>query len=121
MKFKLSFILIIFCSLTCLAQKSNEKPRSAAQQNIVKKQNIVDELDNRTKDIPLAAVRVFVRTRLAEWLWYDGKDETGRAETLVISKLLNEIYAKPEEDSRSAFFEGKSVFTSRTQRQRNGE
>lgn len=105
MKFKLSFILIIFCSLTCLAQKSNENSRSAAPQNIVKKQILVDELDNRTKDIPFAAVRVFVRTRLAEWLWYDGKDETGRAETLAV-KALDEIYAKTDEIPESRSLKG---------------
>lgn len=102
MKFTFSIVLIIFCSLICSAQQTNEKTKNAAQQNILKKQILVDEFDNRAKDIPFAAVRVFVRTRLAEWLWKNGKDETGRAEPLAI-KAVEEIFAKPDEmpDSRS--------------------
>ena len=102
MKFTLSLILIIFCSFICQAQKADEKTVAAGQQKILKKQNIVDEFDNRAKDISLAAVRVFVRTRLAEWLWTNRKDETGRAEQIAI-KAVDELYAKPDEmpDSRS--------------------
>ena len=100
MKFNLLLLLFLSCSLICPAQKADEKAVSAAQQRIFKKQILVDDLDYRSKDVPFAAVRVFVRTKLAEWLWKDGKDETGRAEPLTV-KAIEEVYAKPDEMTRS--------------------
>lgn len=96
MKLHLSLILIIFCSLICPAQKADEKAVVAAQQRILKKQILVDELDNQTKNVPFAAVRVSVRTKLAGWLWKNGKDETGRAEPLAV-KAVEELYEKKDE------------------------
>lgn len=96
MKFKLPLILIVFCAFICPAQKSDDKAKTVAQQIILKKQILVDGLDNQAKDIPLADVRVFVRTRLAQWLWKDGKDETGRAEPLAV-KAFEELYEKKDE------------------------
>lgn len=102
MKIALSLILFIFCTLICPAQKTDEKAVINTSPQILRKQILVDEFDNRAKDIPFAAVRVFVRTRIAEWLWKKGKDETGRAEQLAV-KAIEEIYEKPDEmpDSRS--------------------
>lgn len=96
MKFNLSLILIMFCSLICPAQKADEKAVVAAQQKILKKQILVDELDNQTKNVPFAAVRVSVRTKLAGWLWKNGKDDTGRAEPLAV-KAVEELYEKKDE------------------------
>lgn len=96
MKFTFSLILVIFCSLICPAQKTDENFVNAAQQKILKKQILVDELDNQTKNVPFAAVRIFVRMRLAEWLWKNGKDETGRAEPLAV-KAVEELYEKKDE------------------------
>ena len=102
LKLTFSIVLIVFCSLIGSAQQTGEKTQNAAEQNILRKQKIVGEFDNRAKDIPFAAVRVFIRTRLAEWLWKNGKDETGRAEQLAV-KAVEEIFAKPDEipDSHS--------------------
>ena len=102
MKITMLAALLIFCSLICPAQKADEKAVIAARQKILKKQILADDLDYQVKNIPLTAVRVFVRTRLAEWLWKDGKDETGRAE-LLAGKAVEEIYEKADEmpDSRS--------------------
>jgi len=38
----------------------------------------------------------FIRTKLAEWLWKNGKDETGRAEQLAV-KAVEELYEKKNE------------------------
>ena len=102
MKFTFSLAVIILCCSICFAQKPDDKAIVAARQKILRKQILVDELDNQAKDIEFAAVRVFVRTRLAEWLWKNGTDETGRAEQLAV-KAVEELYAKPDEmpDSRS--------------------
>ncbi len=102
MKFTFTLTLIIFCSITCLAQKPDEKAIIAARQKILKKQILVDDLDDQAKNVPFAAVRVFVRTRLAEWLWKNGTDETGRAEPLAV-KAVEELYEKPDEMPDSRF------------------
>lgn len=109
MKINLLLILFVLCSLICPAQKTDEKAVSAAQQKILKKQILVDDLDYRAKDLPFAAVRVFVRTKLADWLWKNGKDETGRAEPLAV-KAIEEIYSKPDEMTRS-FSSKANLFT----------
>jgi hypothetical protein len=103
MKIKLSLILIVFCSLTSQAQKTVDKIKPAddkiliaAQQRILKKQIVVDDLDSQAKNVPLAASRIFARTKLAEWLWKNGKDETGRAESLAV-RAVEELYEKKVE------------------------
>ncbi len=102
MKRALSLILIVFCSLICQAQKTDEKAKIAAQQIILKKQILVDDLDNQAKNVPLAAVRIFARTKLAQWLWKNGKDETGRAESLAV-RAIEEIYERKNEIPNSFF------------------
>lgn len=107
MKLKLSLIFIIFCCLTCLGQKTSEKSEQAkiaAQQILIKKQILADQLDNQAKDVPFAAVRVFVRTKLAQWLWKDGKDDTKRAEQIAV-RAVDELYEKKDELPESSFLE----------------
>lgn len=96
MKLKLSLVIIIFCALTGAAQQADEKTRIAARQIVLKKRILVDDLDNQAKNLPLAAARIFARTKLAEWLWKNGADETGRAEPLAV-KAVEELYEKKDE------------------------
>ena len=96
MNLKLSLILMVFCALASQAQKVDDKARIAAQQNILKKQIVVDDLDNQAKIVPLAAARIFARLKIAEWLWKDGKDDTGRAESIAV-KAIEELYEKKNE------------------------
>lgn len=96
MNLKLSLILIVFCALASQAQKVDDKARIAAQQILLKKRIIVDDLDNQAKNAPLAAVRIFARLKIAEWLWKDGKDDTGRAESIAV-KAIEELYEKKNE------------------------
>ncbi|HVE56400.1 MAG TPA: hypothetical protein VNB22_06190 [Pyrinomonadaceae bacterium] len=93
---KLSLILIVFCALASQAQKVDDKARIAAQQQILKKKIVVDDLDNQAKSVPLAAARIFARLKIAEWLWKDGKDDTGRAESIAV-KAFEELYEKKNE------------------------
>ncbi|HXG85686.1 MAG TPA: hypothetical protein VNI84_16810 [Pyrinomonadaceae bacterium] len=102
MKLKLSLILIVFCTLTAQAQKVDDKAKIAAQQKILKKQIIVDDLDSQAKNVPLAAARIFARLKIAEWLWKDGKDDTNRAESLAV-RALEELYEKKDEIPNSIF------------------
>jgi hypothetical protein len=95
-KLKLSLVLIVFCGLICPAQKAEDKAKIGAQQIILKKQILVDDLDSQAKNVQFADIRIFVRTRLAQWLWKDGKDETGRAELLAV-KAFEELYEKKDE------------------------
>jgi hypothetical protein len=96
MKIKIFFALIALCSLTGFGQKPVEKFQPETQQIIIKKQILADQLDNQAKDVSFAAVRVFVRTKLAAWLWKDGRDDTGRAEQLAV-RALEEFYDKKSE------------------------
>ncbi len=77
MKIKILLILVVFCNLNGFGQKQAEKPQSAAvQPTLIKKQILADQLDSQAKDVPFAAVRVFIKTRLAAWLWKDGTEDT---------------------------------------------
>jgi hypothetical protein len=93
---KLLVMLIVFCCLTSWGQKPANKVKSNLQETTIKKQIIVDDLENQVRDISFAAVRVFVRYKLAAWLWKDGKDETGRADQLAV-KAIDELYEKKTE------------------------
>lgn len=95
-KIKLSFALIFLCCLSGWGQKPASEQKSNNQEITLKKQIAVDELENQVKDIPFAAVRVFVRSKIVAWLWKDGKDETGRAEQLAV-KVVDELYEKKNE------------------------
>lgn len=96
MNLKLSLILIVFCALASQAQKVDDKARIAAQQIILKKQIVVDDLDGQAKNVPLTAARIFARLKIAEWLWKEGKDDTGRAESIAV-KAIEELYEKKNE------------------------
>lgn len=95
-KIKLLVVLIVICCLDSWGQKSTNEPKSNAQEITIKKHIVVDEIENQIKDVPFAAVRVFVRSKIAAWLWKDGKDETGRAEPLAV-KVIDELYEKKNE------------------------
>ncbi len=102
MKLKLSLILIVFCTLTAQAQKVDDKAKIATQQIILKKQIVIDDLDNQAKNVPLAAARIFARLKIVEWLWKDGKDDTNRAESLAV-RAVEELYEKKNEIPNSIF------------------
>lgn len=91
-------ILLLLSISYCVVwgQTSPRETNSSQQQIALKKQIIIDDLENQIKDTPLAAVRVFARYKIAAWLWQSGKDETGRAEQLAI-KALDELYEKKAE------------------------
>jgi hypothetical protein len=55
--------------------------------------------------VPAAGVRVSIRHRLAEWLWKTGKDDTGRAEALVV-KGIEELYEKEDEIENPEWLRG---------------
>lgn len=95
-KIKLSFVLILLCCLSGSGQKPPGEQKNFNQEITLKKQIAVDDLENQAKDIPFAAVRVFLRGKIAEWLWKNGKDETGRAESLAV-KAIDELYEKKSE------------------------
>ena len=96
MRITLLLILIVFCRVTCLGQHADPLTKTAAQEVTIKRQILIDDLENQLKDVPLAAVRVFVRARMAAWFWKAGKDETGNAERLSV-KAIDELYEKRSE------------------------
>jgi hypothetical protein len=98
MKIKVQFLLLLsaFCCITSWGQRPARAPKVEAQEITIKKQIIVDSLENQIKNVPFAVVRAFVRSKIAEWLWKNGKDETGRAEPLAV-KAVEELYEKKSE------------------------
>lgn len=111
MKTKLFLSLILLCCVTCFGQEKRDIEKSTIQQITLKKQIAVDDLENQIRDIPFAAVRVFVRYKIADWLWKDGKDETGRAEPLII-KATDDLFKNESEIPSSSFISLKSdIFT----------
>ncbi len=102
MKLALSLALLVLCSQTFFGQKPADAAQVKAQQILIRKQILASELDNQAKDVPLAAARVFIRTKLAQWLWRDGADKTGRAEQIAV-KAVEELYEKKDEIPDSNF------------------
>lgn len=98
MKIKIEFLLVlaVFCGVTCWGQNPVGAPKIETQEIVIKKQIIVNDLENQLKDVPFAAVRAFVSYKLAAWLWKNGKDDTGRAERLAVN-TVNELYEKKTE------------------------
>lgn len=96
MKTTLIPVIVICCSLSCLAQETNPSANLDNQQNTIARQILVNDLENQVKDVPLAAVRSLVRYRMASWLWLNGKDDTGYAGTLA-TKALEELYLRKNE------------------------
>lgn len=80
----------------CFGQKSPKKNTDEIQQAIIKKQIAVNSLESQIKDVPFAAVRIQVRSRIAAWLWKNGKDDSGQAEDLAV-KAFEEIYERKNE------------------------
>lgn len=89
-------ILALLLTVAAPAQKAPAKPRTPAQEYILKKQIFVDDVESSLGTVPYAAVRVKVRYELAAWLWRNGKDDTGRAEGLAV-KAVDELYEKIDE------------------------
>jgi hypothetical protein len=103
MKIYLALILLLTITAGAFGHTPAKAPLSIARQFVVKKQQLVDDFELQLKDIPYAAVRIYIRYKLAEWLWKKGKDDTDRAEALAV-KALEEIYARREELANSHRF-----------------
>ena len=94
---KLFLLILIFsCPISSLSQKNDGDDNAALQQFAVEKQIVVDNLESQVKDIPFAAVRVFVRYKIAFWLWNDGKDISDRAEQIAV-RAIDDLYENKDE------------------------
>lgn len=103
MKIYISFVILLTLVTGSFAQKPAKVPVSTAQEFIVRKQQLVDDFELQLKDVPYAVVRIYIRYKLAEWLWKKGKDDTMRAEGLAI-KALDEAYTRKDELANSHRF-----------------
>ena len=92
----LPVLIIISLTASAFAQKPVKKPPAVAQQFIVKKQVIADDLELQVRDVQYAAIRVYIRYKIAAWLWQKGPDDTDRAEALAV-KAVDELYANKDE------------------------
>lgn len=98
-KLFLVFGLFLLCSAASFAQdyvndKDGKEDKDAEVR--LRKQLIVNDLENQLKAIQYAAVRVCTGYRLAAWLWKEGKDDTGRAEGIAAAALDDHYKNKAE-------------------------
>ncbi|MFL6374374.1 MAG: hypothetical protein ACJ73D_06900, partial [Pyrinomonadaceae bacterium] len=73
----LSGLFSLVAALHCVGQSVDKDTR--LREALIKKQIAINALEGDVKDVRFAAVRVFVRYKIASWLWKNGKDEVGRA------------------------------------------
>jgi hypothetical protein len=66
MKTKLLLLLILSYGCVAWGQAPVAGPKISRQEIIIKKQMIVDDLESRINDTPLAAVRVFARYKITQ-------------------------------------------------------
>lgn len=87
-------LLLFQLTISCFSLFGQAAPDDAlvrAQQVKIRKQIVGDQLDTQVREIRFAAVRVFVRYRIAYWLWKDGDDNTERAEHFCV-KAIEDLY-----------------------------
>lgn len=98
MKVILLIVSSLFFSFVSSGQDNVVDNKNTAQKNeiILQKQLIVTDLENRIKEIPYAAVRVYARYRTVTWLWKDGKDDTGRAVEIAGAAIADHYQNRDE-------------------------
>lgn len=94
-RIKITLFLAVFFCVPISAQTIDRNKPSEDPQTL-KKQIIADDLENQAKNVPLAAVRVLVKYKIAWWLWKKGKDGTGRASPLAV-RALEDLYENKAE------------------------
>jgi len=92
----LVFGLILVCGIVSLGQNKSNSKKGEIDQNVLKKELIINDLENQLKSVSFAAVRVCTRQRMAAWLWKDGKDLTGRAEDIATT-AIDDYYKNKDE------------------------
>lgn len=78
--------LFIFFVANCIAQSAPGSDEREAQRR-VQKIMLVNDLENRVREVTLAAPRVLARYRAAEWLWSAKEDDIERAEDFAIAAI----------------------------------
>jgi hypothetical protein len=96
MKTLLVLILTLSCAVSCLSQRTIVSDKANSLELLIKKQVICDNLERQIKDIQFATVRVFVRYKIASWLWKDGKDFSDRAEQIAV-RAFNDLHENKSE------------------------
>jgi hypothetical protein len=89
------FILVVFCAVAnLLAQQKPAAPGAKAAEILAKKHLTIDTLENQIDGISYAEVRVFLRHKIALWLWSAGTDDTDRAEQIAVHAINDLIEIK---------------------------
>lgn len=86
-------IILLYCTFVSFGQ---DRSADNKDEILVRKHNLVTDLERQIKEIPFAAVRVRARYQLASWLWKDGKDDTGRAEEIATAAIDDHYKNKAE-------------------------
>lgn len=94
---RLSILVFTLFSFTpAFSQGKDVDSKPQIPEVVIKKLIISDDIDRQVKDIPFATIRVFVRFKLASFLWKEGKDDTQRAEQIAV-KAMDDLYENKTE------------------------
>lgn len=105
---RLTSIALLF-SLTLVAQTVPTVEDDKELQRKIQKQVLVYDLENRLREIGLAAPRAMARYRIAAWLWSEGKDDIGRAEEFAVL-AIDDLY-KNRVEVPDVYFSNLSIAT----------
>lgn len=86
----------LMCVTVCFGQKLQNKNDADLQQKLINKKNLISNFEYQIKEVPHAVVRSYIRSKIAGWLWQNGKDDTGMADDIAV-KSLEEIYERKNE------------------------
>jgi hypothetical protein len=89
-------LAILSLAIPCLGQGANIGTNSSPSDVTFTKRIVTHDLETRSKDVPIAAVRAFIAYKTAAWLWEHGKDDTGEAE-LAAKRALQELLTNRSE------------------------
>ena len=91
--------ILLFGLLGVRAQVAKSTVPSERGEATIRKQIAVDSIENQLKDVPFAAIRVYVGCSVAKWLWQAGEDGTGRAEPVALA-AFEELEKKKDEGGK---------------------
>ncbi len=96
-------------SISLVAQTVPTASDDKELQRKIQKQVLVYDLENRIREIGLAAPRAMARYRIAARLWSEGKDDIGRAEEFAVA-AIDDLY-KNRVEVPDVYFSNLSIAT----------
>ncbi len=89
-------VLFVFSPLISIGQRTPSADIGQRAQLRIRKQIMINELENQIKEVRVAAARVLTLYKLASWLWEKDKDDLGKAEALAVSAVEDLVKNRDE-------------------------